>query len=235
MAGVKSHGAKAVTFTRTALVLGTVIALVAAVWGYAYEFAYFSYLNIDVHKVLTPSHFIYTGLVNVGPMVGFLVVLSLFVKFFSKNIEQDDLKVIGERLAAAKFSEELILARVGFIFSLGFMLLVIFDVRLGRDNGMGFMFWFMTFINVQFFFGSLCLSPPQAKVAVVFAFVVSVAMCFVAGGVEHARLSLKSETVLRDDRVVLVRREAQKIVTEPKDINLPIPFLQKAVSWIAKL
>lgn len=219
---------------RALLFLAMVLAVVAGIWGYAYELAFFLYFNLNVHDTLGPRHFIYTGLVNIGPMFGIMLVFSLVTKFFSWNITRDDVKTIHARLAASKFSDEIVLARVAFLLSLVFMLLVVFDVRLGRENGIGYMFWFFTFLNIQLFYGSLCLSPPQSRAAVVFAFVLSVAMCFVAGGVSHARFFSLSKTILRDDSVVQVHREGEKVVPVAKAINVPIPLLDFVLSSVDK-
>lgn len=219
---------------RALLTLVTVVALVAGIWGYAYEFAYFAYFKLNVHETLTPRHFIYTGLINIGPMFGILLTYALVTKFFSKNVAQDDLKTVADRLASTKFSDEVILARSAFVLSLAFMLLVLFDMRLGTETGIGFMFWLFTFFNFQFFFGSLCLSPPQSRITVVFVFVLSVAMCFIAGGVDHARHPGASNGILRDDAVVRLHREGEKVIAQAKAIDIPISLLQKAFDWADK-
>jgi len=215
-----------------------VIALVTGVWGYAFELAYFVYLQLNVHTFFGPTHFVYAGLSVIGPMIAMLFVFALLMKFFSKDVAQDDLKVVSERLAKSKFTEEISMARGGFLLSLVFLLLVIFDIRPpsiggGPATGLGFMFWLFTFFNIQLFFGSICVSPPHSRGAVVVAFVLAVSMCFAAGGIDAARLSSQSDKVLRDDSLVKVSRKGSELIVETKAVSLPLPLLSKAMQWLS--
>lgn len=218
--------------------LTIVIALVTGFWGYAFELGYFAYLQLNVHAIFGPAHFIYSGLSVIGPMFAILLVFALLMKFFSKDIAQDDLKVVSERLAKSKFTEEISMARGGFLLSLVFLLLVIFDIRPpsfgeGRAAGLGFMFWLFTFFNIQLFFGSICISPTHSQGTVVVAFVFAVSMCFAAGGIDAARLATQSDKVLRDDSLVKVYRKGSEFVVEPKAISFPLPLWNNAMQWFA--
>jgi hypothetical protein len=215
----------------------TVIALVTGFWGYAFELAYFAYLKLNVHTIFGPVHFLYSGLSVIGPMFVILLVFALLMKFFSKDIAQDELKVVSERLSKSKFTEEIGMARVGFLLSLVFLLLVIFDIRPpsfgeGHATGLGSMFVLFTFFNIQLFFGSICLSPPHSRGAVVVAFVLAVAMCFAAGGIDTARISAQSDKALRDDWLVKVYKKGGELVAEPRAVSLPFPLLNKALQWL---
>jgi len=222
---------------RTLSFVAIVIALVTGAWGYAYEFAYFAYLKLNVNNILGPTHFIYSGAANIGPMCAILIAFALLMKFFSKNIAQDDLKIASERLAKSNFFEEISLARGGFLLSLAFFLLVLFDIQPpsfgeGFHIGLGFSFWLFTFFNIQLFFGSIYLSPPHSRAAIVLAFVLAVSMCFAAGGIETARLSSQSNNILRNDGLVKVYRQGGKIVAEPKPVSIPLPLWNNALQWL---
>lgn len=214
-----------------------VIALVTGVWGYAFELAYFAYLKLNVHTIFGPVHFVHSGLSVIGPMFAMLLGFALLMKFFSRNLAQDDLRAVSERLSKSKFAEEIRMARSGFLLSLVFLLLVIFDIRPptfgeGRSTGLGFMFWLFTFFNIQLFFGSVCLSPPHSRGAVVAAFILAVSMCFAAGGIDAARLSIQSDKVLRDDSLVNVYRNGAELIVKPKPVSLLLPFWNHAMQWI---
>lgn len=215
-----------------------VIALVTGVWGYTFELAYFAYLKLNVHTILGPAHFVYSGLSVIGPMFATMLVFPLLMKFFSKDVTKDDLKVVIECLAKSKFTEEIRMARGGFLLSLAFLLLVIFDIQPpsfgeGPATGLGFMFWLFTFFNIQLFFGSICVSPPHSRGAVVVAFVLAVSMCFAAGGIDAARLSIQSDNVLRDDSLVKVYRKGGEFIAEPKAVGVSLSLWDKAMQWLA--
>jgi hypothetical protein len=214
-----------------------VIALVTGVWGYAYELAYFAFLKLNVHEILGPAHFLFSGFSVIGPMFAMLVVFALLMKFFSKDIARDDLKVVSEHLAKSKFTDEINLARVGFLLSLVFLFLVIIDTQLpslgeAPATRLGVMFWLFTFFNMQLFFGSICVSPVHSRGAVVLAFVLAVSMCFAAGGIEAARFASRSDTALRDDGLVKVYRKDNQLIAEPKSISAPFPLWNKFMQLI---
>lgn len=209
--------------------------MVAGAWGYAFEFAYFRFLGLSANETLSIQHFVYSGLSNVAPLLAIALLFALLSKFFSRNIKRDDMKGFKDQMAKSKFVQEITGARVAFAMSLVLLILVLFDVRLGSTLGLGYTFWLISFFNMQLFTGAIYLSPPHSKAAVVAAFVVSVSLCFAAGGVEHARQSIKEATLLRDDAVVHVERVDGKLVATAKSVRLPFPPLQRAIEWLGNL
>lgn len=220
---------------RALLYLLFVASAVAGVWGYAYEFAYFQFLGLDVNDTLSAQHYVYTGLSNVAPMLAIALLIALISKFFSRDLARDDMKAFKDQMSKSKLAQEVTGARIAFAMSLVFLLLVLFDVRFGSAQGLGHLFWLITFFNMQVFAGAIYLSPPHSKVAVVVAFVAAVSLCFAAGGVEHARQSAKESIILRNDAAVHVERTGAKFVATAKALRLPIPPLQRALDWLRSL
>ena len=209
--------------------------MIAGVWGYAFEFAYFRFLGLWANETLSIQHFVYSGLSTVAPLLAIALLFALISKFFSRNLARDDMKEFKDQMAKSKFVQEVTGARVAFAMSLVFFILVLFDVRLGATLGLGYTFWLFSFFNMQLFTGAIYLSPPHSNASVVAAFVVSVSLCFAAGGVEHARQSAKEATLLRDDGVVRVERVGGNLVATAKPVQLSFPPLQRAIGWLRNL
>ena len=208
---------------RALLYLVAIACAVAGIWGYAYEFAYFTVLRIDVHEILSLQHFVASGLAVVLPMLGIALVLALLVKFFSRNAVRDDLKHFREEMKNAQFAQQLSSARFGFGLSLAYFFLVLFDVRFYAATSLGSMFWLVAFVSMQEFVGAIYVSPPHSRPAIVVAFMLSVALSFAAGGIGLARDNAKSEnTTLRDDLVVKIQRQGGNLVATSKPVNLPL-------------
>ena len=196
---------------------------VAGIWGYAYEFAYFAVLKLDVHKTLSVQHFVASGLANVLPMLGIAILFALLTKFFSRNAARDDLKHFHEEMKKTQFAQQLSIARLAFGMSLAYLLLVAFDVRLFAETSLGVQFWFMTFICMQSFVGAIYLSPPHSRLAVVVAFMLSVVLSFAAGGIGLAKDAAKlANTTIRDDFVVKIERQGDGLVATAKPVKLPL-------------
>ncbi|MNR42434.1 hypothetical protein D3C85_1609510 [compost metagenome] len=64
------------------------------------------------------------------------------------------------------------------------------------------------------------------------AFILSVSMCVAAGGIDAARLNSKSENTLREDWLVKVYRSDNGISVESKEVEVPLPLLNKALQWL---
>ena len=205
---------------------------VAGAWGYAYEFAYFRFLGLDVNKTLGVKQYVYSGLSNIVPILAIALLFSLLLKFFSKDVLRDDMKHFKDKMIESNPAHELTGARIAFVMSLAFLLLVIFDLRLGTPKGIDPAFWLITLFNMQVFVGAIYLSPPHSKVAVVGAFIIAVSFCFVAGGIDHARQSAKENINLRDDGLVHIERKGTMLVATPKPIDIPLPPLQRAIDWL---
>lgn len=216
---------------RALIYLFSVACAVAGAWGYAYEFAYFRYLSLDVNETLSIKHYVYSGLSNIIPMLAIALLLSLLLKFFSKDVTRDDMKHFKDEMAKSNLAHVLTGARIAFVMSLTFLLLILFDLKLGSAEGAGSSFWFITYLDMQVFVGAIYLSPPHSKVAVVVAFVAAVSFCFAAGGVDHARRSSKESTILRDDGLVHIERKGTTLIATSKSIDIPLPFLKPAIDW----
>lgn len=218
---------------RALLYLISVACVIAGLWGFAYEFAYFRFLDFDVSQKLGLEHYIFSGLSNIIPMLVIAILLSLLVKFFSKDVLRDDMKHFKDEMVKSNPMLQVTGARIAFVLSLAFLLFVLIDTKLGLFEGIGYRnFWLITFLNMQVFVGAIYLSPTHSKAAILVAFVVAVSFCFIAGGVDHARQSMKEGIVLRDDAVVHVERKGATLVITPKSIDLPFPPLQRAVNWL---
>jgi hypothetical protein len=208
---------------RALIYLVAIACAVAGIWGYAYEFAYFTVLKLDVHETLSVQHFVASGLANVLPMLGLALLFALLTKFFSRNAARDDLKHFHEEMKKTQFAQQLSIARLAFGMSLAYLLLVIFDVRFYAETSLGSLFWLVTFISMQSFVGAIYLSPPRSRLAVVVAFMLSVVLSFTAGGIGLARdAAMRANTTLRDDLVVKIERQGGKLVATAKPVKLPL-------------
>ena len=156
---------------RSLVYLFIVACAVAGIWGYAYELAYFLVLKLNVHDTLTIQHFVASGLLNVLPLLGIVLVYSLIAKFLSPNLTRDELNHFQEEMKKSKFAQQASIARMSFVMSVAYLLLVAFDVRVYADMSLAYLFWLLIFINMQSFVGAIYLSPSQSRVPVIFAFV----------------------------------------------------------------
>lgn len=78
---------------------------------------------------------------------------------------------------------------------------------------------------LQTFFGAVATSPPHARVSVILAFIISVAICFAAGGFGAAgSQQFLKDGAVRDDSIVrVIRPKEGKVEVEVKPLTFPLP------------
>jgi len=200
------------------------ISLPFALWGWAYEFSYFNVLGLNVFDTFTYIHYVFSGGIWVLIFFAVIVFVASIEKFFSKNIEKNDWKAVKETLAKTQFSDVIGQARVGFILSIIYLLTVIYI-----PSG----YWFLSELGdvyllivlsiVQLFFAGLWLSPQHSKFAIIIIFIISIGACLAAGGIDHARASLKLKDIVRDDYLVTITKASDgKFIAVSKPLSLPI-------------
>lgn len=214
---------------KRALLLLLPVLLPAGLWGYAYEASFFRVIGLSPHPYLTAFHYTLSGLTHLLVMVLALLVFSQLRKFFTKQIHVDDAKALRDRLAASKFSEEIRGARLAVSLSVVFWLLIYFQDSLPIPRGVGSAFLYVVFVNVMLFYTSIALSPPYSRPTINLALVVSITICFSAGGLGAGKKFLSSRTGLRDDNIVRVERMpgAPLQVTPASSPSIP-----SAAGWI---
>lgn len=201
------------------------VALPLGIWGYAYEFSYFRILGISPHETLGVWHYVVSGGALILLMLIPLLILGNLKKFFTKGIHEDDIKSIEKHLGRADFPEAIKDARLAVVFSVIFWLAVYFQPHLPIPNKTSITYLYVVFVNLAFFYSSIALSPPYSRPTVVIAFVVSVALCFSAGGIGAARNSRDSANPLRDDHIVRIERIDGKLNAVAKAIPVPASWL----------
>jgi hypothetical protein len=209
---------------RTILFLLT-IALPLGLWGYAYETSYFLALGISPLDTLNLRHYVVSGGTLIMAILIPLIVFSQLDKFFTKRIHVNDAKSMKDQLAKADFSREVKGARIAVLLSMLFWFVVYFQPRLHLPQDLSSQYFYMVFVNLMLFYSSIAISPPYSRATVIFAFVVSVAICFSAGGYGEARRQSESKNVLRDDHIVRIERIDGKIVAIPNDLPIPTSWL----------
>jgi len=208
------------------------VLLPAGLWGYAYEASFFRAIGLSSHTYLTAFHYTLSGITYLLVMVLPLLVFSQLRKFFTKQIHFDDAKVLEDHLATSKFSEEIKGARLAVALSVVFWLIVYFQKSLPIPRGVSSTFLYVVFVNVMFFYTSIALSPPYSRPTIILALVVSITICFSAGGLGAGKQFLSSRTGLRDDNVVRVERMPSG---PPQVTPAPSPSIPSAAGWIKQI
>jgi hypothetical protein len=207
---------------KTLFIFLLLISVPFAFWGWAYEFAFFAAYSANVHNFLKLEHYFLTGFMNLIPWLFLLACFSLLLKFFSSSVQKDELSAFKIAAQATNFLTQLSIARMVFCLSLVFLLLTIADFKYGFKVGLGRTYLLMVFFNLQAFAITIFLSPSQSKAAVSFAFIVSMAFCYAAGGVSRADDSQNSKT-LRDDHIVKIVKLEKGFSITPRQL-LPLDF-----------
>lgn len=216
-------------------VLGASVIL--GMWGYVYELAYFATLKLSVHQTLGVQHFVFSGALNVIPMLLAFLVFALFVKFFSRHVGRNDWEAFKADMAKSKFVEQMTNARIGFLLSATYFVIVLLHLDFIDDVGLLGVLWLIIFFNIQLFVGALYLSPAHSKASILVGFMIAVALCFAASGVVHARVSHEvaskfSGSVLRDDSVVKITQQGGAWIAEAQTPWLPRP-VRKVIDWLS--
>lgn len=208
------------------------IAFVLGILGYAFEASYFFALGLNVHKYFGLHQFVISGFLVVLPMFVVLFIYTQLKKFFTKQVHEDDAKTVSEQLAKTTFANQLIGARMAVAFSLVYWIVVVFAPKFGVDWPLWPVFGYMSFVNLLFFYGTILLSPSQSRLAILVAFLVSVSLCFSAGGYGQAIDKRRIDPVIRDDFLVRIMRTATDQTVETKPVRLPLPILQQLIDKI---
>ena len=213
------------------LLLALITSLPFAFWGLAYEFSYFKILDLNAFDTFNYIHYILSGGIWALIFFGGIMFVATVTKFFSKNIEKDDWKDVKDSLIKTQFADVIGQARIGFIISVIYLLIVIYFPNYWFSKALGNQNLLMSLFILQLFFAAMWLSPQQSKFAVIFFFIISIGSCFAGGGVGHARAALElKDTVVRDDYLVTINKTNNgKYVAKPKPIDLPIPLWLKKV------
>lgn len=215
--------------TRLLFVISIPAAVVFGLWGYVYEASYFFARGLNVHEYFGLRQFVLSGLRIVLPMLAILLVYTQLKKFFTKQVHEDDAKVLAEQLSKTSFSQQLIGARVAVGFSAAYWLIVVFAPMVGLTWPLWSSFGYMSFVNLLFFYGAFALSPPYSRLSVIVAFCVSVALCFSAGGYGYGQDTRVNDHVVRNDVLVKITQtdNAQVVEVKPLPEFPPLPRVVK--------
>ena len=204
------------------------LALPIAVWGYAFEASYFAALSLSSHDALKPWHYIASGGGTVLSMFVVLLVYAHLSKFFSRRIHQDDMKEVRAELKKADFKSEILGARIAMLLSLAFWLMVYFGHAIPALSTLSSLFLYLTFVNVGLFFGCIATSPNHSRFTVLFMLVLSIALCFAAGGYGAGKQDLSRSSPLRDDYIVKIVRMNGTISAHATELVLPTSWWEGA-------
>lgn len=199
------------------------------IFGFIYETSYFATLGLSASSSLGARHFLYSGFLSTVIPFLCLIGLSLLVKFFSKRIEQNDVEALVKSANDFRFAQNLSMARFVFLMCAGIWLFSIFENRLfDMPHVWTGVPWLMLF-TLQAFMLAIYTSPPQSRIAVLFAFFVAICLCISTWAIGSARFaqSSPSSTHIRNDGVVHITRTTNGFVAEAKPLKLPLPFLEK--------
>ena len=207
--------------------------LLLGLWGYAYEYSYFRALDLNVLDTLRALHFVLSAGSYIVPMLVIILIYVHLGKFFTKRVYEDDTKVILKQLESTTFEKEIFGARLAVMVSVIYWLSTVLLPKVGVDLRLGTIFLYLTFVNLQFFLPPLLLSPPHSRMSVLVAFVVSVTLCFSAGGYGFALNAKRANEVIRDDFLVRIVRSGGAALATVKPTRLPIPALQRLLERLA--
>ena len=102
--------------------------------------------------------------------LGVIMFIATVTKFFSKNIEKDEWKDVKNSLMKTQFADVIGEARIGFIISVIYLLIVIYFPNFWISKALGNQNLLMSLLIVQLFFAAMWLSPQQSKFAVIIFF-----------------------------------------------------------------
>ena len=203
------------------------IVLPVGFWGYAFEASYFLALDLSPHETLHVWHYFASGGKSLLVMIVLLVVYASLKKFFTSGIHVDDMKELKAEFSAPNFRDEVTGARLAVIFSTVFWSVVYFANHLPAFASVSNIFLYVVFVNVMMFLMSIASSPQHAKGTVLVVFVLSVAICFAAGGYGAAKQAMpvmpvmQGSSSLRDDHIVQILLVNGKLHVKSTELVLP--------------
>jgi hypothetical protein len=203
-------------------------------YGYIYETSYFATLGLSAMSTLSVRHFIYSGFRTILPPLIALSAMGLLIKFFSRRIESNDLDALVKSAKEVGFTRSLSMARLVFLFCAAVWLFAIFEHFLFEvPRAWAAVPWLLLFVLQAFTF-AMYTSPPEARVALIFAFAIAIGLCLSSWAMGSARfaesLVVGSGMYVRDDAVVRITRTNSGYTAESKPIKLPLPILEKLLA-----
>ncbi len=199
-----------------------------ALWGYAFEASYFAALGLSSHQVLSLWHYIASGGGLILSMLVALLVYTQLKKFFTRGIHEDDMKEVRAQISKAEFKKEIVGARIAVVISVVFWLAVYFGHSIPALSTLSSTFLYLAFVNVGLFFTCVATSPNHARFTVLLTLVLSVAVCFAAGGYGSGKQDMLRASPIRDDFIVSVVRVDGKLVARATELVLPASWWQGA-------
>lgn len=201
--------------------------------GFAYEYSYFKQLNLVSNDYLGLRHYFYSGAFWIGQILIGAFIFSSVKRFFSKEIHVDQGKEVLETVSKLKFTDATWIFRAMVIFTFVYWLLSFLEIT--KDwypNLMGLM-WFMVLWNLSAYFFAMATGEKHTYATFTVMFAIALTMTMSASGFLHARHELNSQDpVLRDDGVVLVKREGDELKVAAKSISVPVPYIDSLLDKV---
>jgi hypothetical protein len=193
-------------------------------WGLAFEVSYLAALDVPILGTLQPWHYFANGGVQIFTMAVTLFIYASVKKFFTEKIHADDLKLFKSAARSADFKNELLGARVAVLISIGYWLAVYFGTRVVGIPNISDVYMFMVFVNLSWFLMCIVSSPAPAKLTVITMLVLSITICFAAGGYGQAKRSLMLGSNLRDDYIVKIQRSNGRLHAKATSFPFPVTW-----------
>lgn len=204
-------------------------AISLALWGYSFELAYFFKIDVSVHETLKIKHFIFSSGAIIAPILALLFIYSRLKTFFTKDIYSDNVTEAINAIRSKSFKAAIPLARIGTALAILFLIIVVTISELEINIFIWPSFLFIAFLVLQLFFAALLSSPQYARATIVPVFIISIAICFAAGGYGYASSHKFSPPgIVRNDFVVTTTKVSDnKFEVKPKSIPISLSLLQQ--------
>lgn len=202
------------------------ISLPLALWGFAFEFSYFSVLGLNATQYLSYEHYAVSLRLYLIGMLIVLILITSLGKFFGKDIQKDDWSDLTIAWNAMPFDNHMKLARYICGFIMVFWLIVVFEPYTFYGytiSLLGTQFLLLFYFATTFFASAIYVSNLNGRLWFSVIYLIVASACFSMAGMELGReeknfaltnASENKSVLIRNDRYIKVRYENGKYLVE---------------------